>query len=306
MSVASQFNFSQADKSGATYAEAANAIATALNSVLTRTSDTGQTSTFASSDPDGVKYQVFKFTDSLQSTNPVYIRVNFYCQVAAEYFPTAIGIQVGTSTDGGGNINGSQFSPLCILVNGQFNSSEHQFGYVSGDTNRIGMAIGEGPDIFSAIFFNIERTKDLAGNDTNEGIIFQCTSPFISAYGGVNCQPSEAVNGLQQAAVVNMVIPFSGAVAGHNTSFVSAYNNGKITMAVGTQVGTNAVVPFCFRPYNPGYGILMYFSSDFPVYSTQSIAMTDGNNHTFLALQQTNRFFTNPYGLPASILMRFE
>jgi hypothetical protein len=103
-----------------------------------------------------------------------------------------------------------------------------------------------------------------------------------------------------------MVIPFSGAVAGHNTSFVSAFNNGKTTMAVGTTVGTNAVVPFCFRPYNPGYGVLLYYSSDYPVYSTQSITQTDGNPHTYLALQQVNRFFTNPYGLPASILMRFE
>jgi len=78
-------------------------------------------------------------------------------------------------------------------------------------------------------------------------------------------------------------------------------------------VGTLQCVPFNFIPYNPGLGVLLYYGSDYPVYTPVSLEVY-GASHTYLPLQngysgfgETGGYAGGPCGNSAThIMMRYE
>jgi hypothetical protein len=273
---------------------------------LANTSDTGQASPPATKND----MEVFKFTDSLQATAPVIFKIYYNGRlggVGDSDPPAAYQVQVGIATDGAGNFVGNNYSPLVNMVpqggNGptsaQTTVNFRQYVYMSGATNRITVAIGEGPDVNANLVFNIERTKDLSGNDTSDGIIFQWVqSNYSYLYCRLNGAPS---------AVGNMVIPFNGTVAGYNSLLNSAINEQSNTLASPMgRIASLPITPFNFRPYNAGMGLQLYYSSDFPMYTPFTIPMY-GANHTYLPLNQGRQVnYTGPLSAPVSLMMRYE
>jgi hypothetical protein len=76
---------------------------------LVQTSDTGQVNTSTVTKPVGsatsAGYDIWRFSDTLQSTAPIYIKVEYGTGFNLSAF--ALWITVGSSTDGAGNITGT-------------------------------------------------------------------------------------------------------------------------------------------------------------------------------------------------------
>lgn len=115
---------------------------------------------------------VFRFNDDLQSIAPVFIRVS-YINVTARI---ALNIQIGTQVDVSGNLTGTQtttrktLSPASPYPN---SGTTLYTNFYSGDTNRICfISLPETDTSNLTSMFSIERTKDLNGNDTPEGILY--------------------------------------------------------------------------------------------------------------------------------------
>jgi hypothetical protein len=234
----------------------------------------------------------YSFADTLQSTVPI----SFTLQYASGDFnfnPSAYVLQVTC----GSNISPSvQMRPGggngTIPAGNLYDGSENVF--ISGDTNRIAVAIGEGPDLYGNLFFNIERTKNSDGTDSNEGCIFQWMYSGGGGESPVNPNP-----------IGNMVIPASGTIAGFNPYYIAPLNQASATLSHSEAIGALPVTPFNFRPYFYGMGLQLYYSSDVAMYTPISIPIY-GADHTYLPLNQ-GQFMqhTNPRR-PTALLMRYE
>lgn len=268
-----------------------------------QTSDTGQLtiSSISSINNSNFGYQVYRFADSNQSTAPIFFRIEF-----TQYNNTSLGfnIQVGTGSDGAGNITGLT-SPKMYFASNRYFTSGVQTGYISGDcaasggaprNARIAWTFVEGPNVLSGMFFSLERTVDASGNDNTLGYV-------VNACLGNAASPSY---------VMSYTVPYSGLIGDYQRSMISAYNLSDASLAFGTQVGVLNVVPFSYQPFNPSKNVLIYYSTDFPTLSTQVINLvSDGQNHTYLALSNWpdttlrpgNYVYNNSV---ANILMRYE
>jgi hypothetical protein len=246
--------------------------------------------------------EFFSFNDSLQATAPVYFRIDYTLQGMGFITNYRFTISTGAS----GITNEGQVMGLPTFLSGQQDQTEISNCFISGDTNRLQLALFEGPNVFPYYFINIERTKDSSGNDTADGIIIQATCGTDVG----NFAPNTPLSGL-----VSCMLPFTGTVGGFQPVWNSAFNLNSNSLNNASKVGTLQVIPFNFIPYNPGLGTLLYYGSDFPAYSPVSIPVY-GSSHTYLPLQNFHSGFgvvntSNPalgaYGNPAThIMMRYE
>lgn len=153
-------------------------------------------------------WRVYKFTDTLQATKPVFIKVFFGSPQSAGALGggDAFGIfqtffQVGFTLDGSGNFTGkfSHIRAMSYLSNGSASSdsvaliSQANQTLVSGDEDRLAIILGANSNhnaslscygggstdenVANAIpcktsLLLIERSKDANGNPTDEGVIF--------------------------------------------------------------------------------------------------------------------------------------
>jgi hypothetical protein len=246
-------------------------------------------------------YELFSFADSLQATYPVHLRID-YGAVGGTGFVLGYTFTISTAPNAAGQVMGL---PQAIS-NGtrSHDNSEISNCYVSGDTNRLSLALFEGPNIFAYYFLNIERTKDASGNDTGDGIIIQaCVGD-----GDGSSDVTRPAGGL-----VSTVLPFSGPVAGYQPVWNTQFNYNSSTLNNETNIGTLQCVPFNFIPYNPGLGVLLYYGSDYPVYTPTSFELY-GASHTYLPLQNgysgfgaAGGYAGGPCGNSAThIMMRWE
>lgn len=83
---------------------------------LVQTADTGQqaaaSQTYPASVNDWSRYQMWRFNDSLQATYPIFVKIMF--GRVAQSFDVHIRVEVGTATDGAGNLVGVQGGPWTI------------------------------------------------------------------------------------------------------------------------------------------------------------------------------------------------
>lgn len=253
---------------------------------LVKTADTGQTapSTITNTIGDNTfynfGYEVYSFNDALQPTLAVFFRIE-YCMAGQRHL---FNLTVGTSTDGAGNITGQktplmQFQPATAGPTG-YDNSTNQVCYISGNTNRLCFAFCTGPTRYPGYFINIERSQTLAGADNADGIIVHAqlstNSNSLSGSGQTRGDPF---------STVSMFVPATGAIAAYQTSWVGAYNYNDISMVLGANIGSVLPIPFCYIPYNPGKGCLIYYSSDYAAYGSYVIPVY-GTNYTYLALDQ--------------------
>jgi hypothetical protein len=245
-------------------------------------------------------YELFSFADSLQGDFPVHLRID-YTPVGTAYV-TGYTFTISTAPNASGQVMGL---PMAISTGGRaFDDNEISNCYVSGNTNRLSLALFEGPNIFSYYFLNIERTKDSTGADTNDGIIIQaCVGD-----GAGSADVTRPAGGL-----INTMLPFSGTVGGYQPVWNTQFNFNSSTLNNDTEIGTLQVVPFNFIPYSPGLGVLLYYGSDYPAYSPTTLEVY-GASHTYLPLQNgysgfgyTGGYAGGPCGnANTHIMMRYE
>lgn len=137
-----------------------------------KTSDTGQADLTAITYPGGSNtaagYEIRRFSDAMQSTKPVFIKIEYGRAGTA----TSLGlyITIGTGSNGSGTITGvrrTRDSYPLYLTNGTMSSAPC---FISAGTNRFCFAINVTSG--SAGFMSLERTIDSARVVTDQGLLF--------------------------------------------------------------------------------------------------------------------------------------
>lgn len=113
-------------------------------------------------------YEIFRMNDSLQATAPVYLKLEY--GIGGTTNGASVWVTIGSATDGAGNFLGATSTRS---QNGQTASSTagSWICYVSGASNRLAFfQVGVGATTSFGI--SIERTKDAAGADTADGVLY--------------------------------------------------------------------------------------------------------------------------------------
>jgi hypothetical protein len=148
-----------------------SAICTALQNLgVTKTADTGQIDWATVAKPAATNtvqgYEIRQFTDALQATAPIYIKLEFGSNLNGATLP-GIWLTIGNGTDGAGTLTGFTSTRRAINMAAASNALMMRVG---GDTNRFYVFTGvDGANTNGAIGFAVERTHDASGNDTDEG-----------------------------------------------------------------------------------------------------------------------------------------
>ena len=147
---------------------------------LVQTADTGQvnwsTVTRATANTTS-GYEVWKFNDSLQSTAPVYIKLEYGISTGTS--SPQLWVTVGTGSDGAGNITGTAITG----VGGAITSKQNVFSTAQGSPTATGstyvygdgssLAILMWPSIgtsFGGAFVVIERWRNWDGTASGDGV----------------------------------------------------------------------------------------------------------------------------------------
>lgn len=139
-----------------------------------RTSDTGQINEVTTTRPLAANtfqgFAVLQMNDSLQSTKPVFVRIDFGSNAFQQKWP-ALKIQVAQGSNGSGTLTGALSTQEFICAHDADDSTPRNCPS-SGDTNRIMQVFFINSSSNMMLGFSIERTKNTDGTDSNEGILF--------------------------------------------------------------------------------------------------------------------------------------
>lgn len=258
----STFNRGNLTNSDALFRTACTDIHNALAAIgLVQTADTGQVNLATVTKPLGTNtvagYEIWRFNDALQGTNPVFIKIEYGSNGAnANTFGTWM--TVGTSTDGAGNLGANKSSRI-QLGTATTSSGTAYLCWASGGTNRLTLMMYAGGTTGQAYFATVERTQSVAGADTNEGIVF--------------------IYATRNTASGNQVVQFAGSLSSAATTIQTMMPAGP-NWANGANVYTAPVLPLGFGVHPPAQGCLCYFNGDIPQGVTQVISHY-GTNRTF-------------------------
>lgn len=151
--------------------QAVNSFVSALlDNSLPKTADSGQinpaTATFPGTINTSAGYEMREFDDDLQATHPVFIKLSYRRGASAQHYE--IGIEIGTGSDGSGNITGQRMAQLNVPMQGAAIASHEWAGSV--DTNRFVIAADGGAA--SGGLLTVERTLDPQTKaPTSEGLL---------------------------------------------------------------------------------------------------------------------------------------
>jgi hypothetical protein len=139
---------------------------------FTKTADTGQIDWTTVAKPAGAStfqgYEIRAFTDDLQASNPVVVKIEFGSGAGSATYP-GLQITVGRASDGAGTLVGEVTNAAPAYKGSQGTGSQPCF--VSGSTDRI-EAVLYGDSTAYAFAFWIERVKDDTGAATELGVDF--------------------------------------------------------------------------------------------------------------------------------------
>ena len=226
-----------------------------------QSADTGQCSTSTLSVPGAVNtsmgYQIFQMADTLQSTAPVFLKLE-YGSGAAVNNPS-IWITLGTGSDGAGGLTGIKLTRTQIAATSATSTALNSC--LSGDTNRLTLCLW-----FSSLSYMvcviIERTHAASGSDNSDGLL------VLWAAGGLKW---------------SQYLPFSGVIP-------ATYANWNVTTP---PTGSGALSPNMYfypvRCWSPGetipmFGVLGYVSGDAATGGTYLVQCYDGTSRTYMML----------------------
>jgi hypothetical protein len=149
-----------------------------------RTADTGQINWTTVTKPGTITtaagYVIYAFTDSLQSTVPIYIKIEFGTGVVVITYP-GLWITVGTGSDGAGTLTGVFFARLRLDSTAPGNLTYK----LSATSSRLAASLAW--DSSSTHWgIGIERTHNSSGADTDTGAMVFILAPTNLAYSQVH------------------------------------------------------------------------------------------------------------------------
>lgn len=252
--------------SDAIFRTTGSAISVAIQAVgLTQTADTGQINWTSVTVPliasTIAGYEIYRFNDSLQSTAPVYFRIDYGTSSANSSW-LGLRVTVGTSTNGAGTITG-QVSTTCYLY--MYSAGTARVTYVSGANNRLSILHNNASGDNNALIFSLERSHNSSGTDTGVGVYIN----GCSYYGGPFSQYLPLGTGVTippaQAQIYNSV-PLTGSGV------------------LGSDTYTWPVRVWTPQESLPSLNLIWYISTDITPAVPVSITMYDGTARTYLGM----------------------
>jgi hypothetical protein len=250
---------------------------------LVQTADTGQINLVTATRPStsvNAGYQVWRFNDAQQATKPIFVKI-FYGTTNLPSAPR-IQIQVGTGSDGAGNLMNP--SSTFNVANGNAPTSTvtnylSNFSLVAGCL-AIAWKIGAWGTLGS--FFSICRTCDTNGDPNDLG---------FSVYGYGSSSTSGQNEQVQFRRSDNTWSGFAGSGSNSATALIP----GPATAA--SFVGADAQVVLHFGAFpriQPIHGLLAVKTSEFGADSTFTAAPVGATTRTYVVLGST--YFGNGAG----------
>jgi hypothetical protein len=209
-----------------------------------KTADTGQidwTTVLAPTTTNQARgYEIWRMADTLQATAPVFLKI-WYGSSAWIHTGPAIWIMLGTGSDGTGNLTGQVGTQIHQAFYAEASSTVGYRCIFSGDTSRFNMCLGiNRDDNHYYLWLSIERSKDVSGADTAEGVI----------------RMGQAFNGAHQ-----QFLPMSGPIP-PNESNLGCMGPQQGTGVTGSDVILYPIFPFNADMKNPVRGAAGYFNPD--------------------------------------------
>lgn len=262
---------------------------------LTRTADTGQLDIGAipaASQTMGISYgyTVYAFSDSLQGSAPIIIRIDWGTGYYNNPSHPGVKITVGSRTNGGGTHVGARSSThvifsyhnlateaVCRAYHGDGFVAFHVPGPVGNTSNACG------------IFFAVERFRDAAGNARADGFVV-----VSSSYTSEGAPLYSAVN-----TTLGLVYPSRLSWPG----LLPEWN----TWNIGGTTGVAWVYPITDRQDNPITSVVVGLIGDFPTASSLSTLTVYGAQRQYVTLQNISPKMDQKSGSAVTtILMRWD
>ncbi len=113
-------------------------------------------------------YEIWRFDDDLQSTLPIFVKVEYGAGSNADR--PAVAITAGTSIDGGGGISGQKSNRFVLSASGSRSPGDKLNSYVCGNETGVIACLNLSPDSTSYYMtFAIGRALDGSGAPTADG-----------------------------------------------------------------------------------------------------------------------------------------
>ncbi len=235
---------------------------------FTKTADTGQINWTTVLAPTGANeimgYEIRQFTDALQATNPVIVKLEFGSSSTSNQRP-GIRITVGSATDGAGTLTGN-VSSYFYIASSSGSATEYP-SYISSDGGRINLALWVGSSTNANAFW-IERFKDSDGTPNVNGV------NICSAFSSSSRTATSVAQTLPAAASAYPASPirFQCAI----TSIGATYNE---------NIGLFPVYPNQGYAGNPDLGGLVFNSTELNASGTFMTVNLYGSNHIFIIVE---------------------
>jgi hypothetical protein len=200
-------------------------------------------------------YKVYRMTDTLQATAPIFVKFEFGSGAVAA--TPSVWFTVGTTHDGAGNL-GNILLARVQNASAAAGTGGNHIG--SADTNRCCFCFATtGGSTNVQGWFSIERTKDASGADTAAGAIV--------AYGSHNLR------------CVSAYLPFAGLVPPTEVG-IHALLSYRSPSAFDGDVGVAAMIPMGTSPKQPGMNIILVRANDF-IDNASPVITIYGANHVY-------------------------
>lgn len=155
---------------------------TASDIAYTADAGTGTVAALAAvPDTGSFSYDIWKMGDTLQSSAPVYMKVQYGMMWNSANKGPAILVSIGTGSNGSGTLLNS-YGPRTSFATYMSSTWEGSTAYdclLSGATNRFTMLMWR--DGAWPFFFSVERIKDTDGSDTASGAVLTWVFSWYSA-----------------------------------------------------------------------------------------------------------------------------
>jgi hypothetical protein len=247
----------------------------ALSSAWVNTSDTGQINLTTVVKPVAANtksgYEIWRMNDTLQSTAPLFVRID-YGSNSNQLYP-GVWITIGTGSDGAGTITGIKFNggSTTIATIGTPNNATAFNSYGSAANNRITVLLGIGTSQVS-FGFGIERTKDSAGADTATGFLLGLLSSS-------NMQRPASLSGATSFSVSNANALFYGVWTGTQAPFENSWQyilHAATSTAFNSDIGLGVPIPMATTAKQPGTNWALSRTGDFIQESQVTTQMYSG------------------------------
>ncbi len=255
-----------------------------------QTADTGQINWSTVTKPTLANtvagYEIWRMNDALQSTAPIFLKIEYGTGAAATN--SAIWITVGFSTDGAGNLNSTNVSTRTQVYNTLSSATAYEWKF-SGTSARLGVL--ENWNYAGGYrYFFIERTHNSDGTDSSTGAMVVMGSPNV-----YNAAQLVARTGTNPAKT-------------YFTNTVGCCGTGTSVNPASNQWGTNLYLAptrlFGMGESAPMVGLAGYYSSDLTTGNLTTLTNWDGSSATFLPTGLSPSYFGVLGTTP--IAMRFD